>query len=86
MKFTLMMVLVLGTSVAFAKHDVTGFNKALMDDVQKDLKTDNDQNLKSDNSPMRGPASVETEADEEVVIQEDSKTDKKDRQIGANKW
>lgn len=85
MKLTLMMVLVLGTSVALAKNDVNEFNKALMDDVQHDLKTDNDQNLKSDNSPMRGPASVETEP-EETVIKEDSKTDKKDRQFGANKW
>lgn len=85
MKLTLMMVLVLGTSVAFAKNDVNEFNRALMDDVKHDLKTGNDQNLKSDNSPMRGPASVETEP-EVTVIKEDSKTDKKDRQLGANKW
>ena len=85
MKLTLMMVLVLGTSVAFAKNDVNEFNKALIDDVKHDLKTDNDQNLKTNNSPMRGPASVETEP-EENVITEDSKTDKKDRQLGANKW
>jgi hypothetical protein len=80
-----MMVMVLGTSVAFAKNDVNEFNKALIEDVKRDLKTDNDQKLKSNNAPMRGPASVETEP-EETVITEDSKTDKKDRQFGANKW
>jgi hypothetical protein len=85
MKLTLMMAMILGTTVAFAKNDVNEFNKALIEDVKHDLKTDNDQNLKSKNSPMRGPASVETEP-EETVITEDSKTDKKDRQLGTNKW
>jgi hypothetical protein len=85
MKLTLMMAMILGTTVAFAKNDVNEFNKALIEDVKHDLKTDNDQNLKSKNSQMRGPASVETEP-EETVITEDSKTDKKDRQLGTNKW
>ena len=82
MKFTLFMVITFGTSLGFAK-DAKDFNKALIDDVQKDLMTDNDQNLKSDNAPMRGPASVENQ---EAVIREDSKIEKKERQLGNSKW
>jgi hypothetical protein len=82
MKLALMMIFALGTSVAFAK-DVKDFNKALMDGVKKDLATDNDQNLKKDNSPMRGPASVEVE---EAVAPENSKVEKKERQFGNSKW
>ena len=82
MKLALMMILAVGTSVALAK-DVKDFNQALMDDVKKDLATDNDQNLKKDNSPMRGPASVEVE---EAVAPENSKLEKKERQFGNSKW
>ena len=82
MKLALMMILVVGTSVALAT-DVKDFNQALMDDVKKDLATDNDQNFKKDNSPMRGPASVEVE---EAVAPENSKLEKKERQFGNSKW
>ncbi len=82
MKLALMMIFALGTSMALAK-DVKDFNKALMDGVKKDLATDNDQNFKKDNSPMRGPASVEVE---EAVAPENSKVEKKERQIGNSKW
>ena len=82
MKLALMMILVVGTSVALAT-DVKDFNQALMDDVKKDLATDNDQNLKIDNSPMRGPASVEVE---EAVAPENSKLEKKEIQFGNSKW
>ena len=82
MKLALMMILAVVTSVALAK-DVKDFNQALMDDVKKDLATDNDQNFKKDNSPMRGPASVEVE---EAVAPENSKLEKKEIQFGNSKW
>lgn len=84
MKFILGMVLVLGSSMAIA-NDVKDFNKILIEDVQNDIETDNDQNLKVNNGPMRGPASVENE-DSEPVIKEDLKINTKDKQIGNPKW
>jgi hypothetical protein len=81
MKFTLMMILLLGSSLAFAK-DVNGFSKALNEDVKKDIETDNVQALQKDNSPMRKPASVEPV---DTEIKEDSKIGNQFRQIGGGK-
>jgi hypothetical protein len=84
MKFAFVIILVLSSGLALAK-DVKDFNKVLIDDVQNDIENDNDQIFKKDNSPMRGPASVEVE-NEEVVPQEDSKIEKKVNQLGNTKW
>jgi fructose-bisphosphate aldolase class 1 len=54
------------------------FNKALNDDVQKDIKKDEDKFKK------REPASVETAHENE--IQDTPKIDKNLRQIGPNRW
>ncbi|MBA2406195.1 MAG: hypothetical protein H0V66_15575 [Bdellovibrionales bacterium] len=85
MKFMLMMILVLASFAATAKN-VKDFNKTLIQDVQKDLNTDNDQTLKKNNAPMRGPASVNEAEVTDQTIQEDSKINKKDRQLGNSKW
>ncbi len=84
MKFTFVIILVLSSGLAFAK-DVKDFNKVLIDDVQNDIENDNDQKFKKDNSPMRGPASVEAD-NEEAAPQEDSKIEKKVNQFGNTKW
>lgn len=85
MKFAMVMVLVFSTSMAFAK-EVKDFNKALIQDVQKDLKTDNDQSMKANNAPMRGPASVDTMESADQTAQENSKIEKKEKQLGNSKW
>jgi hypothetical protein len=84
MKFSLICVLALFSVNGFAK-DVKDFNKVLMEDVQKDINTDNDQALKARGSRMRGPASVEEYA--APVEQEDNKFEKRNvRQTGSQKW
>ena len=80
MKMTIL-TLALITTTAFAKEDVKQFNKVLMEDVQKDVKAENDFALKK--SPMRGPASVEAV---EATVEENSKLEKKERQLGTSKW
>lgn len=84
MKLALTLVLVLGTTVALAQ-EMKNFNKVLIQEVQHDLATDNDQNLKKSNAPMRGPASVEVEAENENY-QENLKIKKNERQLGNPKW
>ena len=84
MKFTFVIILVLSSGVALAK-DVKNFNKVLIDDVQKDIKTDNDQTFKKDNSPMRNPASAEVE-NEEAASPDNSQFEKKVNQLGNTKW
>ena len=82
MKFVLVIMLVLGSTTAMARN-VNDFNKALMDDVKKDIENDNDQNLKSENS--RAPASVVEADDSDPVIKEDLKVNSKDKQTGLQK-
>jgi hypothetical protein len=84
MKLALTLVLVLGTTMALAQ-EMKNFNKVLIQEVQHSLATDNDQNLKKSNAPMRGPASVEVET-EAKNYQENSKIEKKERQLGNSKW
>jgi len=73
----------LNLSFAALAKEVKDFNKILIQNVQKDIRNDNDQQFKS--KPVsRGPASVEAN---ENTIQEDQKIDKMNiRQIGPNKW
>jgi hypothetical protein len=81
MKFALAMMVVLGSTMTFAK-DVKDFNKVLIEDVQKAIETNNDQTLKTNNSPMRGPASV-VEEENVPVIKEDLKIN---NNLGNTKW
>ena len=82
MKFVLVFMLVLGSTTAMARN-VNDFNKALMDDVKKDIATDNDQNLKSENS--RAPASVVESEDSDPVIEEDLEVNTA-KQLGPKEW
>lgn len=84
MKFTLICFLALFSVVASAR-DVKDFNKVLIEDVQKDINTDNDQALRTRGSQMRGPASVEEVS--VPAVQEDNKFEKRNvRQTGSQKW
>lgn len=65
---------------AYSKTKID-FSQALNEDVEKDIKQDDDKFKKEAN---RGPASVQTE--HENPIQDTSKIDKNVRQIGPNKW
>lgn len=82
MKLALMIMMMIVSSIAASK-DVTDFSKALNDDVRKDIETDNDQTLKTNNSPMRKPASVEAI---ETDIKEEDKIEKNFKQIGGRNW
>ena len=82
MKFALTIMMILGSSIA-ASSDVKDFSKALNDDVRKDIETDNDQTLKTDNVLMRTPASVEAI---ETDIKEEDKIEKNFKQIGGRNW
>lgn len=81
MKITFLTLVLIATTSAFAKEDVKQFNKVLLEDVQKDVKAENDFALKK--APMRGPASVEAV---EPIAEENSKLEKKERQFGTSKW
>jgi hypothetical protein len=86
MKITFLIFWVFTSALVMAK-EVKDFNKVLMDGVQKDIRTDNDQSLKTKDSVMRRPASIEKEDTRlRPVIQEDNKIDKNVRQIGSQKW
>lgn len=79
-----MIVLLLGLLCLPAiAANVNDFNKALIDDVKKDIETDNDADLKVQESPKREPASVDT-VDVEIE-QPEPKVDKL-RQLGTPKW
>ena len=82
MKFALTIMMILGSSIA-ASSDVKDFSKALNDDVRKDIETDNDQTLKTDNVLMRKPASVEAI---ETDIKEEDKIEKNFKHIGGRNW
>ena len=82
MKYAIILIILNFTFSAFAK-EVRDFNKVLIQNVQKDIRNNNDEQFKA--KPVsRGPASVEAN---ENTIQEDKKIDKMNiRQIGPNKW
>ncbi len=69
------------TTQAFAADKLNDFNKKLMENFDKDMKTDNDYSIRKDRGPARGPASVAPE-----VIQEEKKIDKNVRQTGHRAW
>lgn len=82
MKLLFIFFLVASSAQVLAK-DVKDFNKALIQDVQKDINSQNDFDLKSDKAPMRGPASVGGELE---IEKPKTKVESKDRQLGADKW
>jgi hypothetical protein len=82
MKYSIICILALFSISTFAR-DVKDFNKALINDVQKDINSDNDQALKS--RSFRGPASVVEDA--HPVEMEENKFEKQNiRQTGSQKW
>ena len=86
MKFTFLFILITLSTQSFAKS-VKEFNKALIEDVQKDIKKENDLDLKTRESITRSPASVEDAQDSRnEEIEEESKIDKNVRQIGSKNW
>jgi hypothetical protein len=87
MKVVLTLLLVFGSMQLMAK-EVKDFNKILIQDVQKDISSDNDHALKTKESIRRGPASVEEEQVEAdpAALQEENKIDKNFRQIGSKNW
>lgn len=82
MKLLFIFVLVTFAAQVLAK-DVKDFNQALIQDVQEDIKSENDFDFKSDKAPMRGPASVGGELE---IEEPKTKVESKDRQLGADKW
>ncbi len=78
MKYLILFCLV--TTQAFAADKLNDFNKKLMENFDKDIKTDNDLSLRKDRGPSRGPASVAPE-----IIEEEKKIDKTS-QIGHRGW
>lgn len=85
MKFAILALLTLTALTASAK-DVRDFNKVLVQDVQKSIQTDNDQDLKSKEAVLRGPASVEEgEEESEQAVEEENKIEKS-KQLGTQKW
>lgn len=66
---------------AFAADKLNDFNKKLMENFDKDIKTDNDFSVRKDRSPSRGPASLAPE-----IIEEEKKIDKTVRQTGHRAW
>ena len=85
MKYAFLSFLLVLSHLAFAK-DVKDFNKVLIEGVQKEIKTENDQGLRSKQSIGRGPASVKESVVPEKDIKEESKLDKNFRQIGSKNW
>lgn len=70
-------------SLGASAKEIKDFNQRLMEDVRKDVRSDNDLDLKEKKSPvMRGPASV---APEWEAAAEDSKLEKV-RELGPKRW
>lgn len=82
LKYSIICILALFSITAFAL-DVKDFNKVLIEDVQKDISTDNDQALRT--RSFRGPASVE-EASAPVQPEENKFEKRNIRQTGSQKW
>lgn len=82
MKYLIISLFVLSAFSASAR-DVKDFNKVLIETVQKDINSDNDQALRS--RSFRGPASVVEEVTPVEV--EENKFEKRNvRQTGTQKW
>lgn len=83
MKWTLLFFLL--ASSAWARlDDFHDFNSALMNDVRRDLKNDNTEDLKEKSDASRGPASVEVDQMDTQEFPE-GKTEKFN-QLGPKKW
>jgi|GEM_PF-7131829 len=67
----------------FSKEMPKDFNQALLNDLNNEVKKDEDQFRKL--QPMRGPASV-IETSAKPVPVEENKVDKTVRQTGARDW
>lgn len=79
MKFILSFLLII-SATAYSKSTVINFNQVLNEDVEKDIKQDEEKFRKA----TRAPASVRPL---KIMPQnENSKLDKNVRQIGPNKW
>ena len=85
MKLAFITFLLAMASHTYAK-DVKDFNKVLIEGVQKEIKTENDQGLRTKQSIGRGPASVQETVVPDKDIKEESKMDKNFRQIGSKNW
>ena len=81
MKYLVLFCLVI--TPALAKDKLDDFNKQLMENFDKDIRSDNDTKVKRDRVPSRGPASV---APESVQIEDQKKIDKTVRQTGHTDW
>jgi len=78
----LFFILIIITSFVYAKKDeVRDFNKLLLEDVQKDIETDNAEDLKVKEGASRAPASIGSDVQEVP----ETKTDKL-KQLGSSKW
>ncbi len=82
MKYLILFTLVSGQ--VFAADRLNDFNKKLMENFDKDIKTDNDLSVRKDRNPSRGPASVAPEIDSKNV-QEEKRIDQT-RQTGHRDW
>lgn len=80
MKYLVLFCLVV--TPAFAKDKLDDFNKRLLENFDKDIRTDNDTRVKKVSAPSRGPASVAPES----VVEEEKKIDKTVRQTGHRDW
>lgn len=81
MKLITSLLIVFFTFGVSAK-EIKDFNKRLMEDVRKDVRSDNDLDLKERKNPiMRGPASVAPDWEHA----EDSKIEKV-RELGPKRW
>lgn len=74
MKYLILFCLI--ATPAFAKNTLNDFNKKLLENFNKDIRTDNDLSLKKDQGrPSRGPASVvPAEIKEEKKIEKNNQT------------
>jgi hypothetical protein len=79
MKYLILFCLV--STQAFAGDALLNFNKQLMENFDKDMKTNNDLSVRKNRGPVRGPASVAPE-----IIEEEKKIDKTVRQTGHRAW
>lgn len=77
----IILCLLLASPFIWAKSTKINFNEALIQDVEKDIKKD-DEKFKTDIG--RGPASVEVE--KVPTVKEEFKIDKNVRQIGPDRW
>jgi hypothetical protein len=85
MKSLFVLFLMMMSTLSWGK-ELNDFNHSLLEGVQKDISSDNDQTLRKKHTIGRGPASVAPDQ-EGSQIYEVQKVDKMNiRQIGPNKW